>query len=124
MIRLTVQGGFSSAHFLRNYNGKCERLHGHNWKVQIEVSGNSTDSQGLLMDFTFLKQELNKVLETLDHKVLNEDVEFFQKNNPTAENICRYIFENLKCSLNNNNCKLTAVTVYETESSSCKLEIE
>jgi 6-pyruvoyltetrahydropterin/6-carboxytetrahydropterin synthase len=106
---------FSAAHSLRGYKGKCEELHGHNWKVEVLVSSPKLNSLGMVLDFKELKEKLNKVLSLLDHRYLNE-IDFFKKFNPTSENIARYIFENLK--KNNLNVKLEAVTVCESEDAS------
>jgi len=106
---------FSAAHSLRGYKGKCEELHGHNWKVEVLVSSPKLNSLGMVLDFKELKDKLNKVLSLLDHRYLNE-IDFFKKFNPTSENIARYIFENLK--KNNLNVKLEAVTVWESEDAS------
>lgn len=122
MIRLTVRGEFSAAHRLRDYGGKCENLHGHNWKVEVEVEGESVGPDGMLLDFGVMRRELARVLETLDHRFLNEDVEVFRRENPTAENIARYIFEALKGVLSSERCRLAAVTVAETDRSVCRYE--
>jgi 6-pyruvoyltetrahydropterin/6-carboxytetrahydropterin synthase len=106
---------FSAAHSLRGYKGKCEELHGHNWKVEVLVSSPKLNSLGMVLDFKELKDKLNKVLSLLDHRYLNE-IDFFKKFNPTSENIARYIFENLK--KNKLNVKLEAVTVWESEDAS------
>ncbi|MEA2064332.1 MAG: 6-carboxytetrahydropterin synthase QueD [Gemmatimonadota bacterium] len=92
MYRLSVEGGFSSAHYLRDYQGKCSRLHGHNWRVRLTVRAGELDPQGMSVDFTELKAMLNSVLEKFDHVDLNQ-VSPFDKQNPTAENIARVIFE-------------------------------
>lgn len=89
---LRVIDGFDAAHFLRNYRGKCENLHGHNWRVELEVEGDSLDDAGMLVDFKVLKGILKEVVERLDHVLLNE-VAPFDEVNPSSENIARYIFE-------------------------------
>jgi 6-pyruvoyltetrahydropterin/6-carboxytetrahydropterin synthase len=122
MIRLSVKAEFSSAHFLREYQGKCENMHGHNWTVIVEVGGERPGPDGLLMDFGIMKKGLARVIDGLDHKVLNDDVEYFRTVNPTAENIARYIFDQLKPVLINDYGRLTAVTVSETERSFCRYE--
>jgi len=105
-----VEGDFSAAHNLRGYKGKCEALHGHNWKVEAAVSGEALDKNGLLLDFHFLKARLNKALEKLDHKYLNK-IPYFKKVNPTSENIARYLFDSLKPEIPG----LAAVAVWESE---------
>jgi 6-pyruvoyltetrahydropterin/6-carboxytetrahydropterin synthase len=90
VYELTIIVNFEAAHRLPDYPGKCSRLHGHNWKVEVTVAGQELDKLGMLIDFRVLKQEVNKVIETLDHYYLNE-IEPFREVNPTAENIARYI---------------------------------
>jgi len=96
MYRVRAIMSFGGAHNLRNYNGKCENLHGHNWKVEAYLKGDELDKTEMLVDFTILKKRMKEILDTLDHKYLNEQVEFFKTNNPTSENIARYIYSGLK----------------------------
>lgn len=92
MFELTITADFEAAHRLPNYPGKCQRLHGHNWKVEASVIGNTLNKLGMLIDFCDLKQELNNVILTLDHYYLNE-TDPFKSVPPTAENIAKYIFD-------------------------------
>jgi 6-pyruvoyltetrahydropterin/6-carboxytetrahydropterin synthase len=118
MFEITIEDNFSSAHYLRNYNGVCENLHGHNWKVVVTVEGKTLNETGLLIDFKELKKILKNILQELDHKLLN-DLPFFQKNNPSSENIARYIFEKLKENLGHDpRLKVKKVTVFENEKTS------
>ena len=110
MYKLKVESGFSSAHNLRGYKGKCEELHGHNWKVVLEAGSSKLDKTGMVLDFKFLKSSLNAVLEKLDHKYLNK-IPYFRKINPTSENIARYIYESLKKKIP----EIVSVTVWESE---------
>ena len=121
MYTVSVYQYFSAAHFLREYRGKCEKLHGHNWKVEAEVSGDGLDRAGLLLDFGVLKKHLSAILNGLDHRVLNDEVPFFRDNNPSAENIARFIFDELKKHVLPP-AAVRAVTVHETETSSCRYE--
>jgi len=111
MYRIKIEAHFSAAHNLRNYRGKCEELHGHNWKVEAAVLCSKLDKSGMVMDFKCLKSELNKILENLDHKYLN-NISYFKKANPTSENIARYIYERLKAR----QVKiLKSITVWESD---------
>ena len=114
--KLSVFGNFSSAHFLREYKGKCENLHGHNWKVRACLSGCKLDSVGMLVDFTDIKKHLAVIMSELDHKLLNETPPF-DKINPTAENIAAFIFEQMR-KLETDDIKIHEVEVWESETSS------
>ena len=120
MYKIKVISYFSAAHFLRNYKGKCESLHGHNWKVEVEISKEKLNSSGFIMDFGELKEKLNKVLEKLDHKVLNE-IEYFKERNPTSEELAFYTFSQLKKILPQD-CKLIKVSIWEKEDSCATYE--
>ncbi|MCD6220945.1 6-carboxytetrahydropterin synthase QueD, partial [bacterium] len=98
MYEIKIIDEFSAAHRLKNYKGKCENLHGHNWKVEVVISGEFLDKTGLLLDFGILKEKLNFVLKKLDHKNLNR-ISFFYRTNPTSENIAYYIFIKMKTLL-------------------------
>lgn len=117
MYELTVRSAFEAAHFIRGYDGKCARLHGHNWTVEAVVRGLKLDELGMLVDFKILKAELNKVLDDFDHSFLNES-ETFKQDNPTAENLARKIFEKLSASeIFSGSTKLHAVKVHESPNS-------
>ncbi len=110
MYSVRVEGTFSSAHNLRGYRGKCETLHGHNWKVVLEVRAKKLDACGMVVDFTVMKVALKTELEALDHKYLNE-LPPFRKVNPTSEHIAEFLFGRLKKAV----AGLYAVTVWESE---------
>jgi 6-pyruvoyltetrahydropterin/6-carboxytetrahydropterin synthase len=112
----SVTMNFSSAHALRGYKGRCENLHGHNWKVRAALSGRKLDKIGMLVDFTDIKGCLGKILGRLDHRYLNE-VPPFDTVNPTAENIAAHIFSEMKAYLPKG-VKIAAVEVWESETSS------
>ena len=114
MYAVKIEDHFSGAHRLRNYHGKCEDLHGHNWKVEVLVSSDSLDEGGMVLDFKILKASTRQVLETLDHKYLNELPDFLEMN-PSSENISRYIFDRLKPLLESQKTTLKQVTVWESE---------
>jgi 6-pyruvoyltetrahydropterin/6-carboxytetrahydropterin synthase len=115
MYRLRVFDYFSSAHFLQGYQGKCESLHGHNWKVEAEVEGEKLDNLGMLLDFKILREILSGVLKKVDHCILNE-IEEFKNSNPSAELIAKYIYKELK-QLLPVSVDISAVSVWETERS-------
>jgi len=111
--RLKVIDSFSAAHQLKGYKGKCENIHGHNFKVEIIVQGEKLDRTGMLLDFKLLKKLLAKILEQLDHKDLNQ-IPVFKKDNPSSENIARFIFQKLSPKLPLG-IKLIEVCVWESE---------
>ena len=117
MYSIKVEGSFSAAHNLRGYKGKCEALHGHNWKIEVVVCGDTLDKIGMVMDFTCIKAALNKVLGVLDHQYLNK-LSYFKKVNPTSENIARYIYDSIKSHI----AGLKAITVWENQTSSATYE--
>lgn len=114
---VSVEKTFSSAHALRGYKGKCERLHGHNWKVKVSICGNKLNKVGMLVDFADVKVIIEKILARLDHQYLNE-IPPFDKTNPTAENIAAYIFSEAKSEVDTLKLKVIQVEVWESETSS------
>jgi 6-pyruvoyltetrahydropterin/6-carboxytetrahydropterin synthase len=94
MYELTITTDFGAAHQLPGYPGKCCQLHGHNWQVEVTVAGNRLNELGMVIDFRILKEEVGRVVATLDHQMLNE-LEPFQQTSPTSEHIAKYIFESL-----------------------------
>lgn len=118
MYRLKVKDSFSSAHYLKNYQGACENLHGHNWMVELIVEGETLNNIEILIDFKELKGILKEVLEELDHRLINEHP-FFQERNPSSENLAFFIFQRVKEKLNSYpQVRVKEVTVYETEKAS------
>lgn len=105
---------FAAAHALRGYPGVCSRLHGHNWKVEVEVTARELDNIGMGMDFKVIKGATNKLLDQLDHYNLN-DIAPFNEINPTAENIAAYLYKGLAKELNTGNIQVNTVTLWETE---------
>ena len=95
MYVLHVEGEFSSAHRLREYDGNCENLHGHNWKVCVDLASTELDKLGMVIDFREVKRRLSEILGRLDHSYLNETAPF-DEINPTTENISRFIYEELE----------------------------
>ncbi len=114
MYELRVCDEFAAAHYLRNYPGACEHPHGHNWKVEICVRAKELNKIGIAIDFKDLKRHLKEVLKELDHQDLNKHPAF-QDQNPSSENIARYIFEKMLEKLAAYPIKLHRVTVCETQ---------
>jgi 6-pyruvoyltetrahydropterin/6-carboxytetrahydropterin synthase len=117
MFELMVETHFSSAHQLRGYKGECEKLHGHNYKVQVFVIAERLDEIDIAIDFHELKKLTYEIIAPLDHCFLNEIFPFTEKN-PSSENIAKWIYDSLRKKLNNGNIHLSAVTVWESETSS------
>ena len=116
MFEVSVDETFSSGHALRGYKGKCENVHGHNYKVRVTLAGPELDSIGLLYDFVHLKQSIQGVIRTLDHRFLN-DFAPFDTVNPSAENIARHIYEEISKQMKTvpNGAEISQVTVWETD---------
>ena len=119
MFEVTVEAGFSSGHYLRNYQGKCENPHGHNYRVLVTLAGAELDAAGLLLDFKVLKTLLRPVVDYLDHQMIN-DLPPFTELNPSAENLARYFYQQTSLHL----AELTAgrvrvkdCTLFETDTS-------
>ena len=112
--QLKVVTDFASAHTLRDYPGACSRMHGHNWKVELEVVATQLDNVGMGVDFKIMKQAANEVGDELDHRYLN-DLEAFKEINPTAENIAAYMYKEISARINSDSIKVTALTLWETE---------
>ncbi len=105
---------FAAAHLLRDYPGVCNRLHGHNWKIEVQVTATRLDKVGMGVDFKDMKQATREVIDKLDHRNLN-DLEPFKTVNPTAENIAAYLYREISGTLNREHARVSAVTVWETE---------
>lgn len=117
MYDLMIESQFSSAHQLRGYKGKCEKLHGHNWRVQVTVSSENLDDIGIVIDFHDLKKITVEVISSLDHSYLNE-VFPFTEINPSSENIAKWIYDSIKKKLDQDQCNISSVTVWENETAS------
>ena len=132
MFEVRVQDDFAAAHFLKDYHGKCENLHGHNYKVYVHVQGTQLDEGGMLLDFTFLKSALKEVLLKIDHTNLNDIKEFEQ--NPSAERIALYIYNHLIENLKEKNIDvsinsptgtiISKIDVFETEKNRARYIVE
>ncbi len=117
MYDLQIEAQFSAAHQLRGYKGKCENLHGHNWRIQITVSSDKLNDIGIVIDFHDLKAMASEAISSLDHSFLNE-VFPFTEINPSSENIARWIHESLKKKIEAMDCNISSVTVWENETAS------
>jgi 6-pyruvoyltetrahydropterin/6-carboxytetrahydropterin synthase len=111
---LKVVSDFASAHTLRDYPGACSRMHGHNWKVELEAVATQLDNTGMGVDFKVMKRAVREVTDRLDHYYLN-DIKPFDEINPTAENIAAYLYREVASKLNNEHIKVSAITLWETE---------
>ena len=116
MYEVMVEDSFDAAHQLVGYDGPCENLHGHGWKVQVFISGNKLNELGMLIDFKEVKASLKQILSKLDHGNLN-DLPDFKKSNPTSENVSGYIFNEL-IKIMDKKLSLNKVTVFESPTSS------
>jgi len=117
MFEVTVDDSFAAGHYLRNYKGKCENPHGHNYKVRITLAGNELDKAGLLLDFKDLREVMRHVIERLDHQMINE-VEPFTTLNPSAENLAKYFYDETNSRLQrttSGRVRIKQVTIYETD---------
>ena len=118
MFEIKVSAEFEAAHRVAGYPGKCDRLHGHSWVVEASVIGSKLDNLGMLIDFKLVKGRLRELLETLDHRMLNE-LPAFENINPTAENIAQYVYNEMKkAEFFNDNAKLKYIQVWESPKSS------
>ena len=116
MFQVSVEETFSSGHALRGYKGKCENVHGHNYRVQITLEGPQLDSIGLLVDFTHLKQVIREIIKRLDHQFIN-DLEPFTTVNPSAENLAKYFYEEVTGKLKDlpPGARVTDAVIWETD---------
>ena len=121
MFEVTIEETFAAGHALRNYHGKCENVHGHNYRVQIKLTGPQLDNIGLLVDFTELKRVLRGIIAVLDHQFLN-DLEPFKTVNPSAENLAKYFYDETQRQLTSlpAGANIAEVTVWETDTASAQ----
>lgn len=117
MFEVSVEYTFAAGHALRGYKGKCENVHGHNYKVQLAIAGEELDSAGLLMDFVEVRKNIKGLVERLDHRFLN-DLAPFDKLNPSAENIAKYFCDELQAPVQQRGLRVSAVTIWETDTTS------
>lgn len=114
MYEVTIIKSFSAAHLLREIGGKCEELHGHNFKVEVTVGAQALNSEGILIDFRLVKKWLKAILDRMDHQHLN-DLSFLNGRNPSSENLAYYIYQEMKGSVQTSGVKVFKVKVWESE---------
>jgi 6-pyruvoyltetrahydropterin/6-carboxytetrahydropterin synthase len=116
MFEVAVEQNFASAHALRNYKGRCENVHGHNWKVRVVIEGEKLDATGMLVDFLDVKSFMGEILDRIDHQFLNE-IPPFDSINPSAENIAEYFYQQLtgKFAETPVPVRIREVKIWETE---------
>jgi 6-pyruvoyltetrahydropterin/6-carboxytetrahydropterin synthase len=117
MFEISVDYSFAAGHALRGYKGKCENVHGHNYKVRVTVAAEQLNSIGLLMDFVDLRAALKATAEKLDHRFMN-DIPPFDQLNPSAENLARYFAESIDPQVQRQGAHISSVTVWETDTTS------
>jgi len=105
---------FAAAHTLNGYPGDCSKLHGHNWKLEIQVKGTELNDIGMVIDFKEIKRHAKEVVKELDHTYLN-DHPHFKERNPTAENIAQYLFQTIAARINCDQVQMDSVTVWEND---------
>ncbi len=115
MYEVTVQETFAAAHFLRGYEGSCNSIHGHNFRVQVTVEGERLDEIGMLVDFRELKTLLREAAATVDHRNLNEIRPFDEEKNPTTENLAEYFYCRVKAGISNPHARVKEVCIWETD---------
>jgi len=116
MFEVAVEQSFASAHALRNYKGRCENVHGHNWKVRVVIEGDQLDATGMLVDFLDVKSYMGEILDRIDHQFLNE-IPPFDVVNPSAENIAEYFYQQMTGRLAETPVpvRIREVKIWETE---------
>ncbi|MEI6609392.1 MAG: 6-carboxytetrahydropterin synthase QueD [Deltaproteobacteria bacterium] len=114
MYEVTIIKSFSAAHLLTQIGGKCEELHGHNFKVEVTLAAPNLNESGLLIDFRIVKKWLNEILDQMDHKHLNE-LPYFAGLNPSAENIAKYIYDQMKLKIKESQVRIARIKVWESE---------
>ena len=124
LFEVMIERNFSSAHQLRGYRGKCENLHGHNYKIEIYARGRELDKTGLLVDFVELKAAADEIVNYLDHRNINELPPFDEELNPSAENLARYILERVSSRVGDERVQIYKVRCFETPTSVATYQVE
>ncbi len=123
MYELKVTTHFAAAHQLTMVGEKCENLHGHNWKIEVYVTGEKLDQAGVLVDFGVVKKQVAEIMSTLDHRYLN-DLEFFQNNPPSSENIAYFVAQQLQKKIDNSAVHLSRVSAWESDNACATYIVE
>ena len=123
MYELKVTTHFAAAHQLKMVAKKCENLHGHNWKIEVCVVGKELNDAGVLIDFGELKAHVSEIMQTLDHKFLNELPVFHDENPPSSENVARHITEELRARISDLSITVSRVTAWESENACATYEV-
>ena len=123
-FEVMIERNFSSAHQLRGYKGKCENLHGHNYKIEIYARGSELNNIGLLVDFVELKQAADDLVAYVDHQNLNELEPFVKEQNPSAENVARFFLEKLASKINDARVQIYKVRCFETPTSVATYQVD
>lgn len=123
-FEVMIERNFSSAHQLRGYKGKCENLHGHNYKIEIYARGSELDNIGLLVDFSELKTAADDIVQYLDHRNINELPPFDVELNPSAENLARYFLEQVSARVGDERVKVYKVRCFETPTSVATYQVD
>ncbi|MBA3713574.1 MAG: 6-carboxytetrahydropterin synthase QueD [Pyrinomonadaceae bacterium] len=124
MFEVMIERNFSSAHQLRGYQGKCENLHGHNYRIEIFARGRELDNIGLLVDFGELKSAADEIVQYLDHRNINELPPFDKELNPSAENLARYILEHVARRVGDDRVQVYKVRCFETPTSVATYQLD
>jgi 6-pyruvoyltetrahydropterin/6-carboxytetrahydropterin synthase len=124
MYEVSVDETFAAGHALRAYHGKCENVHGHNYRVRVTLEGEQLDAAGLLVDFVELKRVLRAIIDRLDHTFLN-DIPPFDKLNPSAENMARYFYDEMVQGLGAGNAaRVAEVKIWETDTATAAYRLK
>jgi 6-pyruvoyltetrahydropterin/6-carboxytetrahydropterin synthase len=123
MYELKVVTRFAAAHQLTTVGSKCENMHGHNWRIEVYVTGEKLNKAGILLDFGEIKAHLAEVMKKLDHKFLNE-LDYFSDANPSSENIAYFVTKELQAKIDNSSTRVSRVTAWESDDSCATYIVE
>jgi 6-pyruvoyltetrahydropterin/6-carboxytetrahydropterin synthase len=123
MYELKVVTRFAAAHQLAMVGSKCENLHGHNWKIEVYVTGEKLNTAGVLVDFGEIKAHLAEVMKKLDHKFLNE-LDHFSDGNPSSENIAQFVARELQAKIDNSSARISRVAAWESDDACATYVVE